>query len=230
MTPHPLPKLKTYAYADIRPYAAMTKVFLVITGIATVACMVATLLQWELFTHGAFTEQEGDASDKLMLTTGILRLIAYVIAGICLIAWTYRAHVNARSQGVFGLTLEPVLYACSYLIPFVNFWLPFQGMKELWTHCFAVAGAKPSATPPLLVVWWTTWLLTSFLGVYVSKILKVVDIPSGIYASQMNLVWLACSLAAGVLVWVIVGRISAHQAERHAQAGVPGTEDVAANR
>jgi hypothetical protein len=229
MTP-PLPKLKTYAYADIRPYAAMTKVFLVITGIATLACMVATLLQWELFTHGAFTEQEGDASDKLMLTTGILRLIAYVIAGICLIAWTYRAHVNARSQGVFGLTLEPGLYACSYLIPFVNFWLPFQGMKELWTHCFAVAGAKPSATPPLLVVWWTTWLLTSFLGVYVSKILKVVDIPSGIYASQMNLVWLACSLAAGVLVWVIVGRISAHQAERHAQAGVPGTEDVAATR
>jgi len=41
MTP-PLPKLKTYAYADIRPYAAMTKVFLVITGIATLACMKAT--------------------------------------------------------------------------------------------------------------------------------------------------------------------------------------------
>ena len=229
MTP-PLPKLKTYAYADIRPYAAMTRVFLFLTGIATVACMVATLLQWELFTHGAFTEQEGEASDKLMRTTGILRLIAYAIAGICLITWTYRAHVNARSQGVFGLTLEPGLYAFSYLIPFVNFWLPFQGMKELWSHCFAVAGAKPAGTPAILVVWWTTWLLTSFLGVYVSKILKVVDLPSGIYASQVNLVWLACSLAAGILLWVIVGRISAHQVERQAQAGAPATEGVAANR
>jgi hypothetical protein len=229
MTP-PLPKLKTYAYADVLPYAAMTRVFLVLTGIATVACMVATLLQWELFTQGAFTEQEGEASDKLMWTTGILRLIAYAIAGICLIAWTYRAHVNARSQGVFGLTLEPGLYAFSYLIPFVNFWLPFQGMKELWTHCFAVAGAKPSGTPALLVAWWTTWLLTSFLGVYVSKILKVVDLPSGIYASQMNLVWLACSLAAGILLWVIVGRISAHQVERQAQARATATESVAANR
>ncbi len=229
MAPPILPKLKTYAYADIRPYAAMTRVFLVLTGIATLACMVATLLQWELFTHGAFTEQEGDASDKLMQTTGILRLIAFVIAGVCLIVWTYRAHANARSQGVFGLTLDPGLYACSYLIPFVNFWLPFQGMKELWSHCFALAGAKPSATPPLLVVWWTTWLLTSFLGVYVSKAIKVVDLASGIYASQMTLVWLACSLAASVLLWIIVGRISAHQAERQAQPGVTRTEGVAAN-
>jgi len=229
MTP-PLPKLKTYAYADIRPYATTTKVFLVLTGIATLACMVATLLQWELFTHGAFTEQEGEASDKLMLTAGIARLVAFAIAGICLIVWTYRAHVNARSQGVFGLTLEPGLYAFSYLIPFVNFWLPFQGMKELWTHCFAVAGAKPSGTPALLVAWWTTWLLTSFLGVYVSKVLKVVDLPSGIYASQMNLVWLACSLVASVLLWVIVGRISAQQVERQAQAGLTRAEDVAANR
>jgi hypothetical protein len=78
----------------------------------------------------------------------------------------------------------------------------------------------------ILVVWWTTWLLTSFLGVYVSKILKVVDLPSGIYASQVNLVWLACSLAAGILLWVIVGRISAHQVERQAQAGAPATEGV----
>jgi hypothetical protein len=225
MTP-PLPKLKTYAYADIRPYAAMTKVFLVITGIATVACMVATLLQWELFTHGAFTEQEGDASDKLMLTTGILRLIAYVIAGICLIAWTYRAHVNARSQGVFGLTLEPGLYACSYLIPFVNFWLPFQGMKELWTHCFAVAGAKPSATPPLLVVWWTTWLLTSFLGVYVSKFIQVTDLPSGMYATKVQMVWLACSAASAVLLYLIVTRISEDQANRRMLATLPRAEGV----
>ena len=223
----PLPKLKTYAYADIRPYAATTRVFLVLTGVATLACMVATFLQWELFTHGAFTEQEGEASDKLMWTAGIARLIAYAIAGICLIVWTYRAHVNARSQGIFGLTLEPGLYAASYLIPFVNFWLPFQGMKELWSHCFAVAGAKPAGTPALLAAWWTTWLLTSFLGVYVSKILKVVDLPSGIYASQVNLVWLACSLAAGILLWVIVGRISAHQVERQAQAGATATEGVA---
>jgi hypothetical protein len=43
----------------------------------------------------------------------------------------------------------------------------------------------------------------------------------------MNLVWLACSLVASVLLWVIVGRISAHQVERQAQAGAPATEGVA---
>jgi hypothetical protein len=46
----------------------------------------------------------------------------------------------------------------------------------------------------------------------------------------MNLAWLACSLVACILLWVIVGRISAQQVERQAQARVLGTEDVAANR
>jgi hypothetical protein len=67
------------------------------------------------------------------------------------------------------------------------------------------------------------------LEVYVNKVLKARDIPGLIYGTQVILVFLACSLAAGILLWVIVSRISAHQAERQAQGGVTRTEGVAAN-
>jgi hypothetical protein len=229
MTAPVLPKLKTYAYADIRPVAAMTKTFLVLYGIAILACVIATLLQWDLLTQAVITPEDAEANDGLMRLTTYLRIGTYILVGISVMVWTYRAHVNARSQGVFGLTSEPGIYAFSYIIPFANFVLPFQGMKELWAHCFAVTGTRKSGTPALLGCWWAAWLLSLILGVYVNKVLKAKDIPGLIYATQVILVFLACSLAAGILLWVIVSRISAHQAERQAQGGVTRAEGVAAN-
>ena len=229
MTAPVLPKLKTYAYADNRPVAAMTKTFLVLYGIAILACVIATLLQWDLLTQAVITPEDAEANDGLMRLTTYLRIGTYILVGISVMVWTYRAHVNARSQGVFGLTSEPGIYAFSYIIPFANFVLPFQGMKELWAHCFAVTGTRKSGTPALLGCWWAAWLLSLILGVYVNKVLKAKDIPGLIYATQVILVFLACSLAAGILLWVIVSRISAHQAERQAQGGVTRAEGVAAN-
>ena len=222
MTPPPLPKIKTYAYEDIRGSAAMTRIFLGLCTLGNLALIFTTALQWRLFARGAFTEAEGDANDHIMEVTSYFRIAFYILAGVSVMYWSYRAHVNARSQGALGLTTEPGIVACSYIIPFVNLWVPFQSMRELWKHSFPAPANQ--GTPPLLVLWWTSWLLSLFLGNFVTKFIRVTDLRSGIYASQAQIVWLLCSLASGVLLYVIVTRISADQAERRRQAVVASAE------
>ncbi len=222
MTPPPLPKIRTYVYKDIRPVAAMTRTLLGLSLLANLASMAATALQWKLFAGGDFTEAEGAANDLVMEVMAYLRLGIYVVTGVSVMVWSYRAHVNARAQGAVGLSDEPEIVAASYIIPFANFWIPFRCMRQLWKHSFPDAGTP--GTPPLLILWWMAWLLSVFLGQYVSKFIQVTDLPSGMYATKVQMVWLTCSVASAVLLYLIVTRISADQANRRMLATLPRAE------
>ena len=200
-----MPKIRTYVYKDIRPVAAMTRTLLGLSLLANLASMAATALQWKLFAGGDFTEAEGAANDLVMEVMAYLRIGIYVVTGVSVMVWSYRAHVNARAQGAVGLSDEPEIVAASYIIPFANFWIPFRCMRQLW---------------------WMAWLLSIFLGQYVSKYIQVTDLPSGMYATKVQMVWLACSAASAVLLYLIVTRISEDQANRRMLATLPRTEGV----
>ena len=145
-----MPKIRTYVYKDIRPVAAMTRTLLGLSLLANLASMAATALQWKLFAGGDFTEAEGAANDLVMEVMAYLRIGIYVVTGVSVMVWSYRAHVNARAQGAVGLSDEPEIVAASYIIPFANFWIPFRCMRQLWKHSFPGAGAPGTSAmrPP----------------------------------------------------------------------------------
>lgn len=221
MTPPPLPKIRTYVYKDIRPVAALTKTFVILYAIVAIALLAGLAMQWELFHRDGFTAEEAQANDNFMALVNYFRVGTYVLTGVSVMVWTYRAHTNARAQSAVGLTTEPGVACVSYFIPFANFWVPFQCMKELWRHTFAQSETKGADTSALLGGWWTAWLLSLFLGVYADKFIKIKDLPSGIYATEVWIMQTSCSVTAALLLGRIISRISADQANRRMLATLP---------
>ncbi len=80
--------------------------------------------------------------------------LGVLVAGVLFVVWIYRAAVVARVLGL-PARRSPALVACSFLIPVVNLWWPYQSMCDL----------LPPGHPGRRVVgrWWATWITSSLL-------------------------------------------------------------------
>jgi hypothetical protein len=80
--------------------------------------------------------------------------LGVLIAGVVFLVWMYRAAVVAQLLGL-PARRSPALATCSFLIPIVNLWWPYQSTCDL----------LPRGHPGRQVVgrWWATWLASSFL-------------------------------------------------------------------
>jgi hypothetical protein len=80
--------------------------------------------------------------------------LGVLVAGVLFVVWMYRAAVVAKLLGL-PARRSPALAACSFLIPIVNLWWPYQSACDL----------LPPGHPGRHVVgrWWATWLTSSLL-------------------------------------------------------------------
>jgi hypothetical protein len=89
----------------------------------------------------------------------LIWFLAFVTGGIFGFRWLYIANGNARAMGATDLMGGPVMAIVWYFIPIANLGMPYVVMRDLWR-----ASAKPrdwqgQSTPPLLILWWTCWLI-----------------------------------------------------------------------
>jgi hypothetical protein len=80
--------------------------------------------------------------------------LGVLVAGVLFLVWMYRAAVVARLLGL-PARRSPALATCSFLIPIVNLWWPYQSTCDL----------LPPGHPGRHVVgrWWATWVTSSLL-------------------------------------------------------------------
>jgi len=110
-----------------------------------------------------------DLVDAMIITlAGLVSLTVSIGAWIFVGVWLHRAARNLRGLGRFGMRFSPAACVGWYFVPIANLWKPVQAMSEIWRASDPAADQGSWLTgsrgTPLLAVWWSAWLLSSFVA------------------------------------------------------------------
>jgi hypothetical protein len=161
-----------------------------------------------------------DLSDGLVGITALAYLPAFLVSGILSLMFIYRANLNA--QRLVGEPLEnsPGWAVGSYFVPFMNLFVPYFAMKEIWQASENPQYPQRVDPPGLLPAWWALWLITGFTGQVSTRLtLAAEEIDDILFANAISLAADVVAFALVVVFYLLVTRIYRMQMD-HAAARV----------
>ncbi len=148
------------------------KYFLYMQIIISLVALGSGYMEYQLlsdYSNGVYTSQEqavadGEASDARQGIVGIMQMIIFIISGILILKWIYRANYNSRQLGAEEMQFTPGWSVGWCFIPIASLWKPYQAMKEIWKASHDADNWKESNVPALLPWWWFLFIISSLLG------------------------------------------------------------------
>ena len=123
-----------------------------------------TEFQNELFASQDEFMQKADESDTRQAFIALSYLVVFVVSGILILKWLYRANYNVKQLGAKDMEFTPGWSIGYYFIPIVNLWKPFQAMKELWKTSVNPTNWQSLKSPSTIALWWGLWIVSNLLG------------------------------------------------------------------
>jgi len=90
-------------------------------------------------------------------------VLLFVATIVVWCVWQHRSHQAARAL-VPGMDLSARWAVGCWFVPIVNYFKPFQAMRELWRASEGGPAWRRQQTWPVLGWWWATWLGFNVLG------------------------------------------------------------------
>ena len=139
---------------------------IVVVVIIEIISLLFDIMQYEMLQIG-FSSQEAENNDLRQTAISVLFLIAFITSAVTFIRWFRRAYYNLH-QRVNYLEHSEGWAAGSWFVPFVNWFRPYQIMKELYIETEKFLRKKdPSYTKTTktttVVWWWMIWILSTIL-------------------------------------------------------------------
>ncbi len=100
-------------------------------------------------------------------------IIVWVAETLLIIRWIYRAAANTYALNI-PIGYKPHWSVTGYLIPLVNFVLPYRTMQQIADNS-AQAARHKTIPPKLLGAWWATWLASSLISIVSSRLERQSD-------------------------------------------------------
>ena len=156
-----------------------------------------------------------DGPAVLSLFTLLLAGLGFTVASLL---WVWRAHANLREVGI-ATKWAPEMAAASFVIPVVNFVVPFETMRELFNRSHDEGDDFAHSTAEDVTAWWTA-LLTGL--VIISAMIVKMIYDAGTNLIIMTPLWMEYAilcfafiliLAAGFLFSGLTRKITAAQAD-----------------
>ena len=108
------------------------------------------------------TDPEIANNDLRVILIGSLTLAGYVAAAVVFIQWFHRAYENVDALRT-GVRRHGTGWAIGgWFVPILWWWRPKQIANDLWAS--GAAEGEDASPPPLLLAWWTLWLISLYLS------------------------------------------------------------------
>lgn len=151
---------------------AMTMIWIVlIFDIVNIFVNGYLLMFYDRFDGGGFvSDTEVTIASILETYSGLLYLLAYGISGVTFIMWFRRAYYNLNQLTYNNLEHSDGWAAGCWFVPFINLYRPYKMMKEMYvkTDSFLYESDsleyKKKLNTSYLSVWWTLWIISSFIS------------------------------------------------------------------
>jgi hypothetical protein len=212
-------------FRDATRLANWTKLALAGFILLTAWAVVSDLLQIEMlrgFNNGSYPTPAAlhdatVANDTRQRITRLTRLAAYVLSGLLILVWIYRANANARALGATGLQFTPAWAVGWFFVPVANLVKPFDAVKEIWR-----ASAHPPAwwrqpAPTSLGWWWFFLLLAIFAGNVAPRLsMRARSLDALIDASWVTVISDLAGIMAGAIFLRTISQVQRMQAAHRA--------------
>lgn len=151
------------------------------------------------------------------------QVVLFVATAVTFLAWLLQARVNVRALGVRRPTFGREWAVLAFLVPVVNFFRPYQVMREIWQASDA-SNLDPFnwrnlPVSPLVPLWWGFFL--GFLGL--ASLAWLTGLGAGVSLAKLQLTTvlavgahLLAGCAAGTAYFVVT-RISDAQEKKYAR-------------
>jgi hypothetical protein len=157
---------------------------------------------------GQITIAEANRSDNLRQLTSGFGFFAYVVAGIMFLLWFHRVYRNIDAVG--GTRRYSTAQSVwAWFVPIMCLFRPKQAANDIAATAVGVSGT-------LVTVWWSLFLIESWLGWTGGRVLLGADTPSEHRSADFVDIGLLAVRVVAVLVAIeVVRRISAGQDAAH---------------
>jgi hypothetical protein len=165
---------------NIRPNkerAKIAQILIWVVMIVDIIAIVSSYLQYNLLVALQNFEEISDetiaSNDEREQLIGFLSLAILLISSITFIQWFRRAYYNLNIRTICSYT--DGWAAGAWFIPIILLFRPYQIMKEMWIKTSRLIELNTeknegSNSSIIVGVWWTLWIISSFVGNYVMRI------------------------------------------------------------
>lgn len=229
---------KQGVFKDPEGLTKWTKWLLYAQVVIGVIAIISSILEYQLlsdFKSGVYSSQElavaaAEASDARQGIVGIIQFIIFVVSGILILKWIFRANYNARQLGASEMVFTPGWSIGWYFIPIANLWKPYQAMKEIWKASSNPQSWSSQSVSSLLPWWWFFWIVYNmFANAPFRSIMRV----EGIYEHMAANVYMQLLHVTGIplslIVIAIINRVHTMQMS-HATSGKINQEMIEKER
>lgn len=109
------------------------------------------------------------AFDALELFGALAAFCGLLASVVGFIRWTKRMSINAHAMSDHRLKYSPKFAMWSYLIPFVNLWVPRIALGEIWQTSYAKSQRGEMPSRSLLNLWWAAFIISNSVDNIVAK-------------------------------------------------------------
>ena len=113
--------------------------------------------------HEWVSQAQANRADAWVRGTGGIWVLLFVATIVLWCMWQHRAHQTARDL-VGGTEMSAAWAVGCWFVPIVNYFKPFQAVRELWRASAASSGWRSQGTWPVLGWWWASCLGFNVLG------------------------------------------------------------------
>ncbi|MEW4368174.1 DUF4328 domain-containing protein [Aliikangiella maris] len=190
------------------------KWFIYIQILVAVISLISGNMELQLlsnYENGIYTSQaqavaDGEANDARQGLIAIAYTVVFIISGIIILKWIYRANYNAQQLGAKDMQFTPGWSVGWYFIPIFTLWKPYQAMKEIWKASANSDNWSNEKVGSILPWWWFFWLANNFLGQAVLRMsLRAEEISE---LKNVNIVYQASDIASIILAFVTLSLVN----------------------
>jgi len=158
---------------------------------------------------------------------GAIQLVLHLFVWVFFLVWFYRAHRNLPSLGVINRKYSSPWSTALFLIPIANLYFGYDLVRELWKQTNPDVGfsddflrqhASPLKQYPTKTALIGFWWGFTFVSTRVAR--AAFNTPDYISSNVVFMISDAFSLAASVLLIVIVTKINERQEEKHRRLAI----------
>jgi hypothetical protein len=206
-TPDPEPR-RSRSIQDLTAFTVLLQVSLAILTVMDLLHFLGDLSQFVLLSGPPYTHEAAHLNDLRQRILGGLVLFFFFLTAIFYCLWIYRANRNCRRWGGQRMKFTPSWSVWVNFIPILCLYEPYQAMKEIWCVSTDPVRWPHQKGSPLLVSWWTLWLIASILGNIVFQASRHIhDRSSALLLTDLELALHSLKAVMNALLFVIVYKI-----------------------
>lgn len=157
----------------------------------------------------------------IMFLVAILTILIYIATVITYCMWLYRSYNNLTAFGNSRLDHSAGWAVGSFFVPFINLFVPYRAIREVWQKSVPLEETFMSApSPPAwFPLWWIFWIVGSIVTNVSTRMSFRGDVSEST-ATMFSIIGGALTIIAALLAYVVVNEIDKRQEETSRKLGL----------